>query len=253
VPRDPSRFSDATKKILAERANYTCSNPDCGRPTTEPHTDPSQSVRTGEAAHIHGAHEAADNRFDPKMTDDERSSIDNGVWLCADCADRVDTDRLRFPSELLAQWKSSRERTVRDYRHQHPAAKEVFATDDGIGSIINNSGSGIGEEVVQRGPGPGQRTTVQGRGVGEIIVNTGLGTGKKITSSGNTGVEVHTNVTKSVEQVAGLMARMIFTECKVCRRPFQATVAITGFAGDTLPLVHLQCPFCGAQQPPQQL
>ena len=40
------------------------------------------------------------------MTSDERSSIENGIWLCANCATEIDKDPARFPVSLLRQWKT---------------------------------------------------------------------------------------------------------------------------------------------------
>jgi hypothetical protein len=43
------------------------------------------------------------------MTDEERSSPDNGIWLCATRATEIDKDPQRFPVALLRQWKEAAE------------------------------------------------------------------------------------------------------------------------------------------------
>lgn len=39
------------------------------------------------------------------MTPKERKSIDNAIWLCTACADRVDVDEQKYPVTLLRAWK----------------------------------------------------------------------------------------------------------------------------------------------------
>lgn len=48
-------FSIKTKEILAKRVNYHCSNPDCGKPTTGPQSDPNKVINVGVACHITAA------------------------------------------------------------------------------------------------------------------------------------------------------------------------------------------------------
>jgi hypothetical protein len=42
------------------------------------------------------------------MTNAERASIDNGIWLCGQHARLIDRDEVRFPLELLRSWKAQR-------------------------------------------------------------------------------------------------------------------------------------------------
>jgi hypothetical protein len=82
-----------------------CSNPDCRAPTKGPHTDDARAVHVGVAAHIHAA---APNgpRYDAAQTPDERASVENGIYLCRMCADRIDKDATRFTAEMLHDWKA---------------------------------------------------------------------------------------------------------------------------------------------------
>lgn len=64
---------------------------------------------TGRAAHITAASPGGP-RFDASLTPQQRSSAENGIWLCADCADLVDKDSGRsFPVEVVRGWKMAAE------------------------------------------------------------------------------------------------------------------------------------------------
>jgi len=84
-------FPKRTIDILAKRVGQRCSNPDCLRPTSGPHTEPSKSVVVGVAAHITAA-SAGGPRYDAGLSPEQRRSIDNGIWLCQTCAKLVDSD-----------------------------------------------------------------------------------------------------------------------------------------------------------------
>ncbi len=107
-------FTLSTKRILAERAGQHCSNPDCGKSTSGPSdSDSVKSTRLGKAAHITAASEGGP-QYDPKLLPEQRSSPDNGIWLCAECADRVDKreNESQYPVELLRKWKKFHESTT---------------------------------------------------------------------------------------------------------------------------------------------
>lgn len=107
-------FTLSTKRTLAERAGQRCSNPDCGRSTSGPSDSGyEKSTRLGKAAHITAASEGGP-RYDPKISPEQRSSPENGIWLCAECADRVDKreNESQYPVELLRKWKKFHESTT---------------------------------------------------------------------------------------------------------------------------------------------
>ncbi len=109
--RDRDDFSASTRRILAERAGQQCSNPYCGRPTSGPSEGVSgKSTVLGKAAHITAAAERG-ARYDASLTAEQRKSVENGIWLCAECADRVDKpeNAERYPVELLKWWKALQE------------------------------------------------------------------------------------------------------------------------------------------------
>jgi hypothetical protein len=106
-------FREVIKRTLAKRAGETCSNPNCRKPTSGPHSDESKAINLGEAAHIKAAR-LDQARYDANMTDKERAAISNGIWLCKECARRIDLDETRYPDTLLAGWKNVHEKWVSD-------------------------------------------------------------------------------------------------------------------------------------------
>lgn len=97
-------FPAPVRTVLANRAGGVCSNPACGCSTIGPHTDPEKALSIGVAAHMAAASPGGP-RFDPSMSSDERSGIENGIWLCQSCAKLIDSDTQRFPLETLRRWK----------------------------------------------------------------------------------------------------------------------------------------------------
>ena len=82
-------FSQKTIDRLCERVGGKCSNPNCRRETKGHHSNPQKRVSIGEAAHITAAAEGGP-RYNPDLTPEERSSIENGIWLCKSCARMID-------------------------------------------------------------------------------------------------------------------------------------------------------------------
>src|SRR5713226_3060119 len=101
-------FDQRTKDVLFKRAGGRCSNPDCGRPTSAPHTNDERAVNIGVAAHITAAAEGGP-RYDPTLSKKERVSASNGIWMCQFCGTRVDSDEERYPVDLLRRWKGEAE------------------------------------------------------------------------------------------------------------------------------------------------
>lgn len=152
MPRDD--FSKPIKETLAKRVGYLCSNPNCRATTTGPHTESGRSVSVGVAAHISAA--SLDGpRYDPDMSPEERSSIENAIWLCQNCAKLVDTDVRGFPRSTLVRWKVATEagalRLIRGntgdaYLPQPPAA--VHAPLPRIGGLSYDEAR---EQLIQAG------------------------------------------------------------------------------------------------------
>lgn len=105
MPRDD--FSPETKKRLAQRAGYQCSI--CNIITVGPSNESADAINnTGIAAHIAAASPGG-RRFDPKQTSEQRSSIDNGIWLCSYHADLIDGDEITYTISYLLTIKRNHE------------------------------------------------------------------------------------------------------------------------------------------------
>lgn len=116
-------FSEDVKRVIANRANLICSNPDCGSTTGGPQDDPSKALNIGVAAHITAASPGGP-RYDATLTPEQRTSAENGIWLCQNCAKRVDNDVSAYPVKLLGAWKVMREHaastSIGQTRHREP-------------------------------------------------------------------------------------------------------------------------------------
>ncbi len=100
-------FPPIVIRKLKERYNLLCSNPDCRATTSCPHQhDDEKSVCIGKAAHICAAAPGGP-RYDIMMTREQRRGINNAIWLCGPCADKIDKDEKAYPKELLHQWKEA--------------------------------------------------------------------------------------------------------------------------------------------------
>lgn len=96
-------FTRTTIDRLAKRVGMKCSNPDCRMPTSGPDGD-GGVTNTGVAAHICAA-SSGGARYDPAMTSEQRSDIQNGIWLCQNHAKLIEDDELAYPPSKLRKWK----------------------------------------------------------------------------------------------------------------------------------------------------
>lgn len=101
-------FSSAVVETLAKRVGVRCSNPGCQRPTSGPRSDAAKVLNLGVAAHISAASPGGP-RYDAKISADERGSIENGIWLCQNCAKLIDNDSNRFTVTVVRDWKTKSE------------------------------------------------------------------------------------------------------------------------------------------------
>jgi len=109
--RNRDDFSPQVKRTLEKRVSSRCSNPDCRVPTSGPTAEATKSNNIGKAAHIEAA-SSGGPRYNPEMTFSQRSAIYNGIWLCANCADKIDRDPTRYSVPLLLRWKQDAEQTA---------------------------------------------------------------------------------------------------------------------------------------------
>jgi hypothetical protein len=104
-------FSEKVRRAVAARAAWRCSLAGCGKPTVGPSDEgPDKSTNIGEAAHICAASRGG-RRYDASMTPDERSGIDNAMWLCSDHAKLIDRDEVNYTAERLRTMKREHEAT----------------------------------------------------------------------------------------------------------------------------------------------
>lgn len=114
-------FSKPTRDLLAKRVGFLCSKPTCRIPTIGANEVKEKITLIGKAAHITAAAPGGP-RYDPALTQEERKSYDNGIWLCSSCADIIDKDPVKYPVATLREWKLE-------------AEKESMAKLDGTSSL----------------------------------------------------------------------------------------------------------------------
>lgn len=131
-------FSSSSKDTLAKRVGFRCSNPDCRKATSGPQEDPTAAINIGVAAHIHAAAPGG-KRYNVTQSSSARSSIENAIWLCQNCAKLIDNDEFRYSTELLQQWKATSENAaMREIEHRFP--------DHVQGHPPNHNGYSFGEK-----------------------------------------------------------------------------------------------------------
>lgn len=94
------------------RVAHRCSNPDCRVPTIGPGDGSDGVAHFGKAAHITAASPGGP-RYLASISSSERSSFDNGIWLCSNCATEIDAAPYSYPTELLHEWKRLAEEAAR--------------------------------------------------------------------------------------------------------------------------------------------
>ena len=124
-------FPISIKRVLAARVGHRCSRPSCEASTSGPQSVKDGSVNIGVAAHITAASPTGP-RFDPALSADDRAGIDNGIWLCQNCAKLIDNDDRRFSVRVLRDWKSAAERYASDQ-----VGRTAKLTGSDIGSVVS--------------------------------------------------------------------------------------------------------------------
>ena len=106
-------FTESTKRTIAHRVRDLCSNPKCRAPTRGPTSNPTKTTNVGDAAHITAASPGGP-RYDSSLTHEQRTSPENGIWLCKTCAKRIDDDVNEYTVDKLRLWKANAEDAARD-------------------------------------------------------------------------------------------------------------------------------------------
>lgn len=111
--RGRADFSERTRRLLAQRAAFRCSNPQCGALTIGPGVGHDDISDTGTAAHIFAA-ASGGPRGTGGLSAQERSDISNGIWMCATCGRLIDVNAgNRYSASLLRSWKDLHEHRTR--------------------------------------------------------------------------------------------------------------------------------------------
>ncbi len=161
-------FGKTKSRIIAERAAYLCSNPECRMVTTGPHTNENKSLKNGVAAHICAASRGGP-RYDPNQTSKERSSISNGIWLCHNHSDLVDKDEDKYSKEVLLKWRKVHLDFVENEKKHNYSTLSNRSTKGGDGGkifIFAKEMAGDGKITVDGGDGR------QGGNAGNIHIET---------------------------------------------------------------------------------
>jgi hypothetical protein len=130
-------FSAKIKDTLAKRVAFTCSNPSCNMLTIGPSSLPDKTINVGVAAHITAASEGGP-RFNPSLTNEERSDIDNGIWLCQSCSKLIDSDVIKYSEEILKSWKNQADANASIRLNKQLEKGAIFAGKEDIESIKPN-------------------------------------------------------------------------------------------------------------------
>lgn len=114
--RKRQNFLLKTKRILAQRAAYRCSFPECDALTVGPGTAPDERLLLGDAAHIYSA-SSNGPRGQGNLSVDQLQAPQNGIWLCTPHHRIVDPQSGRdFPPSILLSYK---------HLHESKIAREI--------------------------------------------------------------------------------------------------------------------------------
>ena len=117
-------FSEDVKRKLAARAGHLCSNPSCKQPTSGPSEAAKAVTNVGVAAHITAA-SVGGPRYNPSLKQEQRSDIENGVWLCQKCGKAVDDDPNTYTESVLLMRKLVAEESARKAIEKGPLPRPL--------------------------------------------------------------------------------------------------------------------------------
>jgi hypothetical protein len=140
-------FSAPIKTLLSKRTGSLCSNPECQQPTSGPQMDPNKAINIGVASHITAAAPGGP-RYDPSLTPTQRSSAENGIWLCQNCGKLVDNDAVYYPVEKLRAWKGSAEERARRRLETRVPAETAPAVAAAGGEHLDRVSQAVSAETV---------------------------------------------------------------------------------------------------------
>lgn len=109
MQRNRDDFPQKVKDLLAKRAGFRCSNPACRHITIGANSNPQKTTNIGVASHISAAAQGGP-RYSSEISSDERSSIENAIWLCQTCSVLIDRDSEKYTVDILKNWKVNAEK-----------------------------------------------------------------------------------------------------------------------------------------------
>lgn len=102
-------FSQSVKTVLAGRAGWKCSFPQCNRSTAGPAIESLDKwIKNGIAAHITAAAPGGP-RYDASMSPEQRSDISNAIWMCPTHGSLIDKEQTAYSVEEIKSWKIAAE------------------------------------------------------------------------------------------------------------------------------------------------
>lgn len=101
-------FSEKTKTIIAKRAGYQCSFPECNKILVGPGSASDEFIELGECAHIFAA-AVNGPRNRGSLSNEDLKRAENGIFLCREHHKIIDAKETEYTSELLLQYKSKHE------------------------------------------------------------------------------------------------------------------------------------------------
>lgn len=129
-------FTENTKKILSKMASERCCI--CEELTSKPNSSNTSYVRIGEAAHISGAREKENLRFDKSISNIQRQHYSNGIWLCSNCHTKVDQDQIKFSVEKLIEIRDQHYQRIKNGKYDKSSFIEVDELNSKI-YLLNNA------------------------------------------------------------------------------------------------------------------
>ena len=109
-----ANFSQSTRQLVAQRAGYRCSIPECDRLTVGPANDPNKASVIGVAAHIYSAAFSGKGpRGTGQLSESELKSAENAIWLCSNHAALIDKHSGEdYPATKLHSYKTLHETRI---------------------------------------------------------------------------------------------------------------------------------------------
>ncbi len=160
---DRDDFSPATLRELAGRSGYVCAFPGCRRLTVGPSEDRKSGLSmVGVGAHITAANKNGP-RYDKYLSPEERSDVNNGVWMCQTHAKLVDDNASKHTDSELRRWKTQHEdwvfrRVANGPTHPHAGVSVLRITN--IGPFQERAEMKLGRVNVVVGDNSSGKSTV---------------------------------------------------------------------------------------------